>query len=257
MFHHFARISVAVITLVMAGEAAAPVGTMITSGEVTVGGAGVQAKAVSSRPALAGDEIVTSKGALAIVYSPKNGRVEVRGNSRATIESDHVALHEGTVAAERSQVRFADIAVEAKSGDDPRPWFVVTCRDEERRIAAVRGAVWIRTAGAAPILVPAGSFAASGTPSADKNNSSKKEKEEDDDDKAAAPVGSEKGGSGGKGATAAGAATTGGWTIASLSHGASVALAVGAVGAATGGAIAGVKLAADDELEQRSPSSSQ
>jgi hypothetical protein len=254
MLNHFARISVAVITLALAGEAAAPIGTMITSGEVTVGGAEVRAKAVSSRPALAGDEIVTSKGALAIVYSPKNGRVEVRGDSRATIEADHVALHEGTVAAERSQVRFADIAVEAKSGDDPRPWFVVTCRDEERRIAAVRGAVWIRTAGAAPILVPAGSFAASGSPSAGKDDAAKKE---DDDDKAAAPVGSEKGGAGGKGATAAGAATTGGWTIASLSHGASVALAIGAAGAATGGAIAGVKLAADDELEQRSPSSSQ
>ena len=189
-----------------------------------------------------GDRIATGRNAVAVISSPATGRVEVRPNSDVTLADRYVALHEGVVASEKVAVTLADYKVKPKDSQG-NPWFAVASRQGQVLIAAYRGDVLIARAGLAPVLVPAGSYAVP-APGPEPRKSEKargKEKR---------PEGS----GGNRGAVAAGGwppKTNDGWTIGSLSHGASVALIAGI------GAGAAVGVVAAFALGDPSPSPSQ
>ena len=159
------------------------------------------------------------------------GRIEIRKNSRVTVAEDHVSLQEGVVGSESLPVRLRDYTVSATE-DDARNWFVVADEKGQVLIAAHRGDVRISQAGAAPLLLPAGSYA---MPAPSPKPDKKSDKKEDDNDNR-------------KGAATAGSTT--GWTIGSLSHSGSVAAVVGIGAAATTGAVVG--LTGDDGPTPRS-----
>ena len=175
---------------------------------------------VPSWPAVVGDVVTTEAGGVATVSSPSMGRVEIRQNTRVRLEGGHVELEQGAVGSNRSAVRLGAVRVEARDRDASSNWFVVANREGRRLIAAHRGDVWIRGAGVAPLLLPAGSYA---VPAAPQGSESTQDSEKKDRRK--------KGG-----AATAGAAA--GWTIGSLSHAASIAIVAGVgAGAAAGAAV--------------------
>ena len=232
MFCSLSRFSILAAAAVLACQAASPLGnpiaTVTSSGEVTVGAAALKTTGVRSWPVLAGDLISTDGGSSALVSSPAMGRVEVRKNSKVTVAEDHVSLRKGAVGSEKLPVRWRDYTVSAKD-HGARNWFVVADRKGQVLVAAHRGDVLISRLGAAPLLVPAGSYAMPAP-------APKKTDDDDDDDR--------------KGGAAATAGSTAGWTIGSLSHAGSVALAVGIGAAATTGAVVG--LTAGDGPKSRS-----
>ncbi len=203
-------------TMVIA-QAAAPLGSIRASGEVEVSGTRLMTAGVPSWPAVVGDVVTTEAGGVATVSSPSMGRVEIRQNTRVRLEGGHVELEQGAVGSNRSAVRLGAVRVEARDRDASSNWFVVANREGRRLIAAHRGDVWIRGAGVAPLLLPAGSYA---VPAAPQGSESTQDSEKKDRRK--------KGG-----AATAGAAA--GWTIGSLSHAASIAIVAG-VGAGAGAA---------------------
>ena len=180
-----------------------------------------------------GDRIATSRNAVAVISSPATGRVEVRQNSDVTLADRYVALHEGVVAAENVAVTLAGYKVKSK-GNRRNPWFTVASRQGRVLVAAYRGDVLIAKAGLAPVLVPAGSYAVP-APGPEPRKSEKARGE-----------GKAREGSGGnRGAVAAGGLppkTNEGWTIGSLSHGASVALIAGIGAGAAAGAVSAFAL---------------
>ena len=207
----------AVVSCLAASPLGEPIATMTSSGEVTVGAASLKAAGVRSWPVLAGDRISTGGDGSALVSSAAMGRIEIRKNSKVTVTEDQVSLHEGAVGSENLPVRSRDFTVSIKD-DAARNWFVVSDQEGEVLVAAHRGDVYISRAGVAPLLLPAGSYAMP-VPAP------KKKDDDDDDDR--------KGG-------AATAGSTAGWTIGSLSHAKSVALAVGIGAAGATGAVVGL-----------------
>lgn len=193
-----------------------------------------------------GDEIETADDSMAVMSFSGLGRVEVRRSTAVTIGDGEMRLHRGTVAAERMPVRVGQYTI-APRDEDSKSWFVVSAREGKRIVAAHRGAVVISAAGAAPLLVPAGSFAAAPAPAPEPD--SEKQRSEDSGEPterksrtrgavAAGGTGVQKGGGEG-------------WTIGSLSHATSVALAAGIGAAAAGVGIAAITLG------ESSPSPSQ
>ena len=188
-----------------------------------------------------GDRIETDHGALAILWSPTMGRVEIRSDSEVTLAAGHLRLHRGTVAGSGISVLLDRYSVEPVPREGIDSWFAVSDRDGKQLIAAHRGQVRIVQAGMAPILVPAGSYAVpAGEPD-----------EEEEDNKKAGGKTASRGARGAAAAGGVGGKTAGGFTIGSLSHAASVALIAGAGAAALGGAVAAVT------LNDASPSPSQ
>ena len=106
-----------------------------------------------------GDEIETADDSMAVMNFPGLGRVEVRRSTTVSVGDGEMRLHRGSVAAGRMPVRVGEYTV-APRDEDSESWFVVSSREGKRIVAAHRGAVVISAAGAASLLVPAGSFAA-------------------------------------------------------------------------------------------------
>ncbi len=180
-----------------------------------------------------GDRIATGRNAVAVISSPATGRVEVRQNSDVTLADRYVALHEGVVAAENVAVTLADYQVKSK-GNRRNPWFAVASRQGRVLVAAYRGDVLIAKAGLAPVLVPAGSYAVSAPGPEPRKSEKAKSKER-----------TREGSGRSRGAVAAGGLppkTNEGWTIGSLSHGASVALIAGIGAGAAAGAVSAFAL---------------
>lgn len=224
-----------------AAFAASAVGTLRSSGAVTVGGSSARAAGVPSRPVLAGERIAVGAGAAAVVESSGYGRVEIRSDSKVRFEQGQVILEHGVVATEGYGVRVGENSVEVRGVQGETPWVVVADRDGKRLVAAYRGEAIIRAAGAAPLLVPAGSYAYP-TPNA---AGDKKDRDKDDKDSDRR-----------RGGTAPAGGARIGWTIGSLGHNASIALVAGIGAAATTGAVVGLTSSGDQQLV-RSPSSSQ
>ena len=195
--------------------AASPVGTVTSTGAVTVSGESLPAKGVPSWPAVLGDEIITEKGGAAVLSSAA-ARVEIRENSEVRLGEDHVRLKSGSVGADNYAVRFGNYTARAKDPQAGPSWFAVADRDGKQLVAAHRGDVIIRGEHTPSILVPAGSYALPPP-----------RREENDKDRD-------------RGGGAATAGSSGGWTIGSLSHGQSVALVLGLGAAGTAGAVVGL-----------------
>ena len=180
-----------------------------------------------------GDRIATGRNAVAVISSSATGRVEVRQNSDVTLADGYVALHEGVVAAENVTVTLADYKVKPKDSQG-NPWFAVASRHGRVLVAAYRGDVLIAKAGLAPVLVPAGSYAVPAPSPAPRKSGKARGREKP-----------RPGSGGNRGAVAAGGLppiTKEGWTIGSLSHGASVALVAGIGAGAAVGAVSAFAL---------------
>lgn len=210
-------------TMVVA-QAASPLGSIQASGEVAVSGTRLSIAGVPSWPVVVGDRVSTQAGGVATVSSPIIGRLEIRQSSSVRLADGHVELEEGAVGSQGSTVRFGEVTVEARDRDASSNWFVVANRPGQQLIAAHRGDVWIRTAGVAPLLLPAGSYAVPASPPDSGKAKGDEAKDKKDRRKKA-------------GAATAGAAA--GWTIGTLSHAASIAVLAGAGAAVATGAAVG------------------
>ena len=173
-----------------------------------------------------GDRVETDRGSAAVIASRETGRVEVREQSSVSLGEGQVVLHQGVVATAKAAVQLDDIQIKPREAADAL--VVVAKRGEQILIAAHRGDAVISRPGAAPLLVPAGSYAIPAGESSDggSNQAGANTSDDDDDD-------------------GGGAAQNGGWTIGSLSHSKSVAVVAGIGAAAVGGAVAGFALAED------------
>jgi hypothetical protein len=239
--------------------AASPVGLMTVSGPVRISGSEFEAKAVSSWPIVAGDEIVTQERSRAVLISPRAGRLEIQHDSRVTAAQDTVVLHQGEVGAERFVVRTGVYTAQPNADAAGRSWFVVSIRSGVPVFAAHLGDVWVSHGHPSPLLVRAGTYAvptapsfsapappAPGPPPPDAAEPAGPQFQLRPDESAAFPGPS----------TVAGAASTG-WTVGSLNHASSVALVSGVSAAAMAGTVAGVALIEPTvTLPERSPSSS-
>ncbi len=191
-----------------------------------------------------GDRIRTGEDGLAMITS-RSGRVEIRPGSVITWKGDGVVLESGSAASDGGAIRWSETTVRPDTAEET--WFVVARNGGRSQVAAYRGNVTIGAPGAAPLLLPAGSYAVAGAEQGAGESSGS-------DADAGARVDEETGdskkkkkrpGAAGRGAAAAGGAggkAAGGWTIGSLGHAASVALAAGIGAAATGATIAAVTL---------------
>ena len=226
MFCSISKVSILAAAMVVATQAAAPLGkpiaTITSTGAVQVGAASLEATGVRSWPVLEGDQISTDAAGSALISSPSIGRVELRDNSKVTVTEDHVSLQKGAVGSDNLPVRLRDYTV-SPADDGARNWFVVADEKGQVLVAAHRGDIRISQAGAAPLLLPAGSYA---MPAPSPKPSPKSDKKDDGDDR-------KRGG-------AATAGSTAGWTIGSLSHAGSIALAVGIGAAGAAGAAVGL-----------------
>ena len=192
----------------------------------------------------AGDRIRTGDEGLAVITS-RAGRVEIRPGSVVTWKGDGVVLESGSAASDGGAIRLSEITVRPETAAEA--WFVVARNGGRPHVAAYRGNVTIVAPGLAPLLVPAGSYAVAGgdqgtgdstkkDPDAGARTDEKTKKHEKDKKR---PAGA------GRGAAAAGGVAgkaAGGWTIGSLSHADSIALAAGVGAAATGATLAAVTL---------------
>lgn len=216
------------LTLALAapGFAAQPLGGLDVYGAVWTN----QTALPSGSNLYAGDQLRTDSDALAILASPEVGRVELRADSNARFESDALTLDNGTAASSRMAVRVGEFEVTPKDADADN-WFVVSERDGERVVSAYRGDLLIASAGAAPVLVPAGSFAMAAAPpkqpaddSDAKSDSSSKSKTTRDQARRRTGRNANTGNDG-----------NGGWSIGPLGKTGTVAVVSGAVVATTTG----------------------
>ena len=202
--------------------AASPLGGVTVSGDVWTN----QSALPSGSSVYPGDEIRTAPNALAVLSSPATGRVELRGDTRATVDARSIALEKGVVASQRMAVQFDRFEIAARDAEADN-WFVVENNAGRRLIAAYRGDVVVRGGAAGSFVVPAGHYAMAAAAAPAPRQAAPRgdgDKENDDDKKR----------TGG----AAGAASKSGWSLGSLSHGASVAVVTGVTAAALGGAVA-------------------
>lgn len=224
MYRFWIRFSLLFAAAILVVQAGPPLGTVRSSGPVKISGAELRAAGVPFWPVVAGDEIATGRDSLALVSSPQLGRVEVRGDSRVTLAEDHVRLQKGAVGSDQAAIQARDYTFEAKNTAGGPSWFVVADQKGKLVVAAHQGDVLITRAGAAPLLVPAGSYALPGGPVPEK------EKERDEEKKKKKRRGA--------GAATAGAAT--GATILGMSAttaavvGGAVAASAVTIAAATG-----------------------
>ena len=205
--------------------AASPLGGVTASGAVWTN----QAALPSGSNVYEGDEIRTAPGALAVLESPVMGRIELRGGTHATVGARMIALERGVAASQKVAVQFDDFEAAAQ---DPNAdnWFVVENHEGRKLVAAYRGDVVLRGGSGGSLVIPAGSYAmaAAAAPPAPREAAAKGKSKDDTDSKRKRR----------KGGAAAGAGAKTGWSLGSLSHGASVALLTGATAAALGGAAA-------------------
>lgn len=179
-----------------------------------------------------GDRVVTDRASAAVIASRSTGRVEVRESSSVSLGEGQVTLHQGVVSTAKAAVQFGDVHV--KPRDAAGALVVVAKRNEQILIAAHRGDALISQPGAAPLLLPAGSYAvpAGQTPATGSEEAANSPSDDDDDDGGVA-------------------APADGWTIGSLSHAKSVAVVAGIGAAAVGGAVAGFALTEDSPSPSR------
>lgn len=207
------------LTLALPGFAAQPLGGLDVYGAVWTN----QTALPSGSNLYAGDQLRTDSDALAILASPELGRVELRADSSARFDSDRLTLDNGTAASSRMAVRVGEFEVTPKDAEGDN-WFVVSEHDGERVVSAYRGDLLIASAGAAPILVPAGSFAMAAAPPKQPAGDSKTKS----DSKTTRDQTRRKTGR-------AANAKKGGWSIGKLGTAGSVAVVSGAVVATTTG----------------------
>lgn len=178
-----------------------------------------------------GDQIRTDSDALAILAAPAVGRVELRADSSARFTAGGVALDRGVAASSRFPVLLGDVEIAPKVPQSDN-WFVVSERDGQRVVSAYRGDLLIASAGAAPLLVPAGSYAMAAAPP--KQPAGDAEEESDRKKKAGAKTPRDQARRRtGRSANTAG--NQGGWSIGPLGTAGSVAVVSGGVVAATTG----------------------
>ena len=175
-----------------------------------------------------GDTVTTRPGALAVVTSATHGRVELRPDSEARFANDRLELTRGAVAATRLPVAVDGFTIQPQ--DPATGWFAVAKRDGRLVVAAHRGNVLIAAAGAPPVVVNEGAVAQQQEQQQQEPQPAQDELEKDKKKKRRRAAG----------------AATGGWTIGSLGHAASVALVVG-VGAGVAAASVGAAVALSDE----------
>ena len=168
-----------------------------------------------------GDEIETADDSTAVMNFPELGRVEVRRSTAVSVGDGEMRLHRGSVAAERMPVRVGEYTV-APRDEDSESWFVVSSREGKRIVAAHRGAVVISAAGAASLLVPAGSFAAAAEPYPEPEPGPSPEKQRSEDSEEPKEEKSRTRGAVAAGGTSVQKGGGDGWTIGSLSHATSV-----------------------------------
>ena len=183
MFCSISKVSILAAAMVVATQAAAPLGkpiaTITSTGAVQVGAASLEATGVRSWPVLEGDQISTDAAGSALISSPSIDRVELRDNSKVTVTEDHVSLQKGAVGSDNLPVRLRDYTV-SPADDGARNWFVVADEKGQVLVAAHRGDIRISQAGAAPLLLPAGSYA---MPAPSPKPSPKSDKKDDGDDR--------------------------------------------------------------------------
>ena len=175
----------------------------------------------------AGDEVRTGAAALGVVDSAAFGRLEVRQESQVRLNADSVELARGAVASNRAAIRIQDVRIEVAQPD--QSWFVVSRTPNGTLVAAHRGSAIIRSAGAAPLTVPEGSYAlsmaaSSGAPTAGRSNA------KGDADRATQETD-------GRGAAQAG--RKGGWKLGSLASPKGAIILTGVAAAAVTGVVAG------------------
>ena len=104
-----------------------------------------------------GDRVDTDRASAAVIASRSTGRVEVLERSSVSLGERQVTLHQGVVSTSKEAIQFGDMHV--KQRDAANALVVVAKRGEQVLIAAHRGDALISQPGAAPLLLPAGSYA--------------------------------------------------------------------------------------------------
>ena len=189
-----------------------------------------------------GDRIACGPDSVALITSPGQGRVEVRSDSAALLARDYVQLERGVVASSRLPITVSGYTI--RPADSDHAWYTVASRRGQIFITAHQGNVLISSAaGVAPLLLAQGTQAERPAASQPPTNDPAPDQETRPTDPH--PRRSRRAG-------AVAGASTGGWTIAGLSHAASLALVVGA-----GAAVAAVSVGAAVALNDQTPSTSQ
>ncbi len=174
----------------------------------------------------AGDEIRTGDRALGVIEAPALRRLEIRAGSRVRLERGAVALHAGAVASGGLAVDLQDFRISPEADGDN--WFVVRREEGEWLVAAYRGGAVIHASGAAPLTVPAGSYAlAAGLPQKGQTTG---ETSSDTADSGQTPSSSGRG--------AAKAAKKGGWKLGSLASPQGAIIVTGVTAAVVAGVVA-------------------
>jgi len=237
---------IAALTIGMMSALPAPAASALRAlrpaGEVELAGKRLDSAGVPSWQVWAGDRVETAADSAAVLSSPRLGRVEIRADSSAVAETDLLRLERGVAAVEKTSIRAGDVEIRPRGPG----WFVVANRGDRLLIAAYRGDAWLEAPGEEPVLLLAGSYA---TP---RRRTRPAKQEEEDDSERREPAAAEPRAAPGAASTGDVAGATGGFSIGSLSTGASVAI-VAAIGAgATTGLVIG--LSGEDQQPARSPS---
>ena len=187
-----------------------------------------------------GDRIACGPDSVARITAPGQGRVELRSDSAALPARDHVELERGVVGSSRVPITVSGYTI--RPADPDHAWYTVASRQGQLFISAHQGNVLISSAASTvPFLLAQGSQAERPATSQPTNDPSP-------DQEAQAPPPDPQPRRPRRAGAVAGA-SAGGWTIAGLSHAASVALVIGA-----GAAVAAVSVGAAVGLSDQTPS---